>query len=162
MLGAKDAKVTIVEFSDFQCSHCARVYSVISQVLDSYEESQVRFVFRNFPLGGNQYSIDAAVAAEAAGKQGKYWDYCGLIYENQTKLDRESLISYAKELDLNIDEFEKAMESKTSKDAVLMDVSDGEKLGVAATPTFFINGVKHEGALSFDQFKEIIDSELKK
>lgn len=163
ILGAKDAKVTIVEFSDFQCPACGVAYPIVKQVLASYSKDQVRFVFRNFPLvSTHQYSLGAAMAAEAAGEQGKYWEYYSLLYENQKSLDRDSLISYATRLNLDINKFKKDMDSKSNKDIVMSDVSDGEKVGVNATPTFFINGTKHEGVLTFDQFKSIIDAELKK
>jgi len=163
ILGAKDAKVTIVEFSDFQCSACGAAYPIVKQILNSYTKNQVRFVFRNFPLTSvHQYSLGAAMAAEAAGEQGKYWEYYGLLYENQQSLDRDSLISYAVRLNLDINKFKKDMDSKSNKDIVMNDVSDGEKLGINATPTFFINGTKHEGVLTFDQFKTIVDAELKK
>jgi protein-disulfide isomerase len=163
ILGAKDAKVTIVEFSDFQCPACGAAYPIVKQVLASYTKDQIRFVFRNFPLTSvHQYALGAAMAAEAAGEQGKYWEYYSLLYENQQSLDRASLISYATRLNLDINKFKTDMDSKSNKDIVMSDVSDGEKVGIAATPTFFINGVKHEGVLTFDQFKTIIDSELKK
>jgi len=163
ILGAKDAKVTIVEFSDFQCPACGAAYPIVKQVLASYTKDQVRLVFRNFPLTSvHQYALGAAMAAEAAGEQGKYWEYYSLLYENQQSLDRDSLISYAVRLNLDINKFKKDMDSNSNKDIVMSDVSDGEKLGIAATPTFFIDGTKHEGVLTFDQFKSIIDAELKK
>ena len=163
VLGAKDAKVTVVEFFDFQCPPCGQAYPVVKQILNSYSKDQVRVVFRNFPISSaHQYALGAAMAAEAAGEQGKFYEYYSLLYEHQQNLDRDSLISYAEELKLDMNKFKKDMDSSSNKDIVMSDLADGEKLGVAATPTFFIDGVKHEGVLTFDQFKSLIDAELKK
>jgi protein-disulfide isomerase len=165
ILGSKDAKVTIVEFFDFQCPPCREVYPVVKQVLNSYSKDQIRLVFRNFPIvSAHQYALGAAMAAEAAGEQGKFYEYYSLLYEHQQNLDRDSLISYAEELKLDMDKFKKDMDSKANKDKVLADVSDGEKLGVNGTPTFFINGRKYnfEELPTYEQFKSMIDSELKK
>lgn len=161
VLGERNAKVQIVEFADYQCPACRLAQSIVKQVIASYSDKAV-FVYRHFPLiGTHQYSLEAAQASEAAGEQGKFWQYHDLLFENQEHLDHDSLISYAKRLNLDIKKFEEALNSGKYKDKVMADLTAGEQAGVDSTPTFFINGKKYVGVQSFDQFKSIIENELK-
>jgi len=160
VLGSEDAKVTVVEFSDFQCPACGAAHSVVKQVIKEYGD-KILFVYRHFPLlATHQYALKAAEAAEAAGEQGKFWEYHDILFANQDNLKTEDLKNYAKQIGLDVKKFNEALDSGKNKDKVLSDLDDGEKFGVASTPTFFINGQMHRGVLNLDQFKSEIDKSL--
>ena len=164
--GPKNAKVTIVEYGDFQCPACGAAHPTVKQVLAEYE-GKVQFVFRNFPLPMHKNAQIAAQAAEAAGEQGKFYEMHDLLYTNQGEWENSSkpldiYIKYAKELKLDEEKFKKAVESNKFKTKIENDVKDGYAVGVNATPTFFINGVKQEGGIQYQQFKEQIDEQLNK
>ena len=160
VLGSEDAKVTVVEFSDFQCPACGAAHSVVKQVIKEYGD-KILFVYRHFPLlATHQYALKAAEAAEAAGEQGKFWEYHDILFANQDNLKTEDLKNYAKQIGLDVKKFNEALDSGKNKDKVLSDLDDGEKFGVASTPTFFINGQMHRGVLNLDQFKSEIDKAL--
>jgi len=161
VLGERTAKVQIVEFADYQCPACRTAQPITKRVISSYGD-KIAFFYRHFPLiGTHQYSLEAAQAAEAAGEQGKFWEYHDLLFENQDHLDRNYLIEYAKRLNLDVKKFEDALKSGKYKDKVMADLSAGQQAGVDSTPTFFINGKKYVGAQTLDQFKNIIEDELK-
>ena len=160
VLGSEDAKVTIVEFSDFQCPACGAAHPVVKQVIKEYGD-KIFFVYRHFPLlATHQYALKAAEAAEAAGEQGKFWEYHDILFANQDNLKTEDLKNYAKQIGLDVKKFNEALDSGKHKDKVLSDLDDGEKFGVTSTPTFFINGQMHRGVLNLDQFKSEIDKAL--
>lgn len=164
--GAKESKVTIVEFGDFQCPACAAAHPVVNQVAREYE-GKVSFVFRNFPLAMHKNANIAAQAAEAAGAQGKFFEMHDELFSNQKDWENssnpmEQFSRYAADLKLDVDQFKADVESKKFEKKVEQDVNDGYAVGVSATPTFFINGVKQEGGLQYNDFKEIIDAELAK
>jgi protein-disulfide isomerase len=159
--GAKNAKVTIVEFSDFQCPFCGRVVPTIRQVEDTYK-GKVRLAFKHQPLPFHNNAQTAAEAAMAANEQGKFWEMHDKMFANQTALDRPSLEKYAEELHLNMARFKAALDSGKFKDRVQKDSAEGTKIGANGTPTFFINGNKVEGAQPFESFKTVIDAELAK
>lgn len=144
------AKVTIVEFGDFQCPACGAAHPVIEQILQDNKD-QVNFVFRNFPLSNiHANAIVSALAAEAAGEQGKYWEMHHKIYDTQDKWSESKtaidiFVDYAKELNLDVDKFKKAIEENKFKDKIEKDFADGQTIGVNVTPTFFVNGEKMEG-----------------
>lgn len=146
--GSASPKVTIVEFSDFQCPYCGDAEPVIKSVLAKYLED-VRFIYRHYPLiQAHQFAMDAAIAAEAAGKQGKFWQFHDILFENQPgstnpdSFKRDKLIEYAKNLGLNVDQFVKDFDSDSARQRVLTDRDEGDKIGINATPTFFANGEK--------------------
>ena len=162
VLGDKDAKVVIVEFSDFQCPACKAAHPIVKRVTSEYGK-KILFVYRHFPLiAAHQYALKAAEAAEAAGEQGKFWEYHDLLFANQENLKTENLKKYAEELGLDMNKFNEALDSGKFKDKVTSDMDDGENLGVSSTPTFFINEQMHKGVLPYDQFKGLIDKELAK
>jgi len=161
-LGRKDANVAIVEFSDFQCPACGSAHPIIKRITQEYED-KILFVYRHFPIiTAHKYALKAAEAAEAAGEQGKFWEYHDLLFENQESLKTQDLKRYAQELELDTAKFNEALDSGKFKDKVTTDMDDGEKLGVSSTPTFFINGQKNVGVLSYEKFKELIDKALEK
>ena len=139
--GDPSAAVRIVEFTDFQCSACGGMYPIVEEVLKSYG-NRVHFVLRNFPLTGiHAHALDAALAAEAAKAQGKYWEYIDLLFRNQTALDRESLKKYATQVGLDRKRFDAEFDSAKYEALVRKDIEEGEMYGIEGTPAFFINGV---------------------
>ncbi|MBS3051935.1 MAG: DsbA family protein [Candidatus Aenigmarchaeota archaeon] len=159
--GGADAKVTIVEFSDYQCPYCARAESVVEQIMETYG-NKVKFVYRDFPLPGHQFAQKAAEASECADDQGKFWEYHDLLFENQQSLSVGSLKNFAKALKLDSNKFDSCLDDGKYTQEVKKDLKDGAGYGVEGTPTFFINGIKLSGAVPFEQFRGIIDNELKK
>ena len=138
--GDVNAPVTIVEFTDFQCSACAMMYPVIEDAVKTYG-NRVRLVVRNFPLSMHQNARKAAEAASAAHAQGKFFEYIAILFKNQSALDNASLKKYASDLGLDRTRFDAALDSGQYATRVSHDVEEGEAYGVDATPTIFINGV---------------------
>ena len=139
--GDVNAPVTIVEFTDFQCSACGGMYPIVEDVLKSYG-NRVHFVMRNFPLTSvHANAFNAAQAAEAAKAQGKFWEYIDLLFKNQTTLDPDSLKKYATQVGLDRKRFDAEFDSAKYEQIVRKDIEDGEGYGIDSTPTFYINGV---------------------
>jgi protein-disulfide isomerase len=160
-LGSRDAKVTLVEFADFECSACIAGYPIVKQITKEYSD-KILFVYRHFPIiAGHPDSLKAAEASEAAGEQGKFWEYYDILFSSGGKLTVSDLKKYANELGLDISQFESVLDGDKYKDRVMADLADGEKLGVDSTPTFFINGKKYVGVQTYDQFKRVIEEDLK-
>ena len=169
MTGKAGAKVTIVEFGDFQCPACAAAHPIVKQALESYKDNEnVNFVFRNFPLDSIHPNAQiSAEAAEAAGAQGKYWEMHNLLYEKQADWSTnaaplETFVGYAQSLGLDVDKFRQSVSQRMATDIIKADYDDGQKIGVNSTPTFFINGVKEAKVLSLDELKAKIELELAK
>lgn len=170
--GDPKAPVTIVEFSDFQCPFCKRFYD---QVLPSLEKEyittgKVRLVFRDYPLEFHKNALPAAIAANCAGEQGKYWEVHDFLFENPNKLDTASILSSTVELNLNHEKFEQCVNDKTKETEINKDFQEGQLYGVRGTPSFFIGktednenemtGVYIRGAQPFQVFKTEIDKLL--
>jgi len=158
--GAKDALVTIVQFSDFQCPFCSRVEPTIDQVMKEYN-GKVRVAWRDLPLPFHPNALPAAIAARAAGEQGKFWEMHNKIFADQQHMDRETYEKYAGELGLNMGKFKAALDAQKGKEAIEADAAAGGKIGARGTPAFFINGKFLSGAQPFEAFKAKIDEELK-
>ena len=138
--GDVNAAVTVIEFTDFQCSACGAMYPIVEDVLKSYG-TRVRFVIRNFPLTqAHPNAFRAAQAAEAAKAQGKFWEYIDIMFKNQTALDVDSLKKYATQVGLDRKRFDAELDSGKHEPVLRRDIEDGEVYAVEATPTFFING----------------------
>ena len=164
--GPKEAKVTIVEFSDFECPACQAAQPALNKTLADYKDKSVRFVYREFPLPSHQYAFLAAEAAEAAGLQNKFWEMHDRLFAEFEKnpelvLSKDTLTGYAKDLELDTAKFALDLDSDSVRQRVLDDQNDGNKVGLSATPTFFINGTAFTGGLSVDQFAREIDFRLK-
>ena len=139
--GDVNSPVTVVEFTDFQCSACGGMYPIVEDVLKSYGP-RVHFVMRNFPLTTiHVNAYNAALAAEAAKAQGKFWEYIDLLFKNQTTLDRDSLKKYATQVGLDRKQFDADFDSSKYEPILRRDIEEGEGFGIESTPTFFINGV---------------------
>ncbi|MFY0523516.1 DsbA family protein [Archangium gephyra] len=159
--GPKNAPITIVAFSDFECPFCGRVLPTLKQIEDEYK-GKVRVAFKNQPLPFHANAKPAAAAALAANEQGKFWEYHDKLFQNQRALDRASLEKYAQELGLNMGQFKAALDSGKYDAQVTTDMNEATRLGVNGTPTFFINGRSVVGAQPVEAFKRIIDEELSK
>ncbi len=169
MTGNKDAKVTIVEFGDYQCPACATAHPIVKEVLNEYKDnSNVNFVFRNYPLDTIHPNAHiSSEAAEAAGSQGKYWQMHDILYERQTEWSElpdpmPAFEKYATEIGLDVDKFKTEVSSRRYSDVIAADTKDGNDATVNSTPTFFINGVKYNKVLSKDELKKIIEEDLAK
>jgi protein-disulfide isomerase len=138
-LGNCNAAITIVEFGDYQCPHCRHAHALIKHLMKD-KGTELHFVFRNFPLNeSHPYAFTAALAAEAAGKQGKFWEMHGLIYEHQDQLSPAFLLTLAQRLQLNNEQFGLDWQSDAGKNKVERDFESGVRSGVNGTPTFFLN-----------------------
>jgi protein-disulfide isomerase len=160
--GSQSAPVTVVMFSDFQCSACAATHPVLQKVVAEYPTDKIRLVVRNYPLTRiHANAFQAAVAANAANAQGKFFEYTEILYRSQDALDIESLKKYASEAGLNPSQFEIDLQSAKLADAVRKDMADGRTYGITSTPTIYVNGVKVR-VNTADGFREAIDKALKK
>jgi protein-disulfide isomerase len=159
--GPADAKITIVEFSDFECPYCSKAEETVGQVMKAYD-GKVRVVYRDFPLPFHPHAQKAAEAAQCAGDQGKYWDMHTKLFANQKALEVPALKGYAKELGLDQAKFDKCVDEGEKAKVVEANKKAGEKVGVTGTPAFFVNGYQLTGAQPFEEFKSIIDQELAK
>jgi protein-disulfide isomerase len=158
--GPTSAKVTVVEFGDFECPYCGEEEPVVSQMLKDYA-GRIRFAFKEFPLASiHPYAELAAEAALAAKAQGKFWPYHDALYANQTMLARSNLDAYAMTLSLDMTKFDDALDAGTFKSAVAADVAQGTSVGVEGTPTFFVNGIAVVGAVPYADLQSVIDREL--
>ncbi|MDQ1151767.1 protein-disulfide isomerase [Sphingobacterium zeae] len=145
ILGNGQADLTIVEYGDYQCPHCGKAHPVIKEMMAELG-SQIRFVFRNFPLSEmHPYAKSAALAAEAAALQGKFWEMHDAIFENQNSLNDQWLLDMAQQLDLDMDKFRSDLNDESIVDRVEGDFESGMMSGVNGTPTFFVNGQKFDG-----------------
>jgi protein-disulfide isomerase len=157
---AKHAKVTILEYSDFQCPFCGRVEPTIDQVMQNYGK-EVRVAFKQLPLSFHNNAHTAAEAALAAKAQGKFWEMHDIMFKNQTALDRPSLEKYAAQIGLNVDKFKADLDSGKWKQKVDAEEAEGNKIGAQGTPSFFVNGKPFVGAQPYDAFKAKIDDAIK-
>ncbi|HEX2679649.1 MAG TPA: DsbA family protein, partial [Polyangiales bacterium] len=162
--GAEDAAVTIVAVSDFQCPFCSRVEPTITQLMQDYK-GKLRVVWRNNPLPFHQNAMPAAETAMEAMAQGgsaKFWAMHDKLFANQQAIERSNLESYATELGLDAGKLKNALDNHTHKDQIEADQKLAATLGARGTPAFFINGRFLSGAQPIDEFKKIIDDELKR
>lgn len=143
MRGPKNAAVYLVEFSDFQCPACKLFAGTVDDLAQTYPD-KLLIVYRHFPLDQHPQSRKAAYAAEAAGKQGKFWEMAKLLFEHQDVFTDEKFMSFAKELGLDLSEFAKTLSDGSMMKKVQDDRQYGERIGIQATPTFFLNGVRLE------------------
>lgn len=148
--GPPDAPVQLVEFGDYECPFCGQAHHVVKALQETLRE-RLCFVFRNFPLAAlHPHAPLAAEAAEAAGGQGKFWPMHDMLFENQDALDPPDLMQYALALELDVDSFADDLRTHRYRDKVRRDIHSGAISGVNGTPTFFINGMRHDGSWDFD------------
>ncbi len=162
VLGEKDAPVTIIEFSDFECPFCKRFHDeTLPRIKEQYiRTGKVKFVYRDFPLPIHPNAQKAAEAAECADDQGQFWAYHDMLFENQQALGVAKLKEYAQDLGLDMEEFNDCLDSGKFADEVNADLEDGADAGVSGTPAFFIEGELVSGAQPFEAFARVIDAAL--
>jgi protein-disulfide isomerase len=161
--GPADAKVTIVEFSDFQCPFCEMFYTDTYQLIRKQYGDKIRFVYRQFPISSlHPYALGAALASECALEQGKFWEYHDTLFSNQSNLTKDALLKYADEVKIpDTKQFAQCLDSQKYLSKVQNDLREGAGYSVQGTPTFFINGNILVGAQPFANFAAAIDSELR-
>lgn len=163
--GGKDAAVTLVEYSDFQCPACGAYFPVVSGLHNTYGDA-LKIVYRNYPLTQVHANAQlAAQAAEAAGIQGKFFDMHGLLFQNQKAWSAEAdptatFIGYAASLDLDEAKFTTDLTSTVVKNNIRDDIRSGDASNISGTPTFFLNGIKIENPNGLEPFKVLIDAAL--
>lgn len=166
-LGKEDAKVTIVEFGDFQCPFCKRFFEgTEAQIRKEYVDTgKVKFYWRDFAFLGEE-SFDAAVAARCANDQGKFWAYHNLLFKNQKgenegQFNKENLKKWASQLKLDRKKFDKCLDSNAHRQVVDRENEEARRVGVNGTPTVFVNGEAVVGAVPFAEFRKVIEKSLK-
>jgi protein-disulfide isomerase len=155
--GRPDAAVTLIEYGDYQCPVCGAAYPIVNRVREVLSD-RLRFVYRHFPLSQiHPYAFHAAEAAEAAGAQGMFWQMHDMLFENQHALSDRDLLIYAKALYLDVDQFASDLASGTFAEKIREDFLGGVKSGVNGTPTFFINGVRHDASWDGNSLLDAIE-----
>jgi protein-disulfide isomerase len=148
--GSADARVTLVQYGDFECPYCGAAYPIVKQIQDRMG-SGLRFVFRHFPIPtSHPHAEQAAEAAEAAATQGKFWEMHDHLYENQRHLSEADLRTYAEALGLDVGLFDKELAEHAHVGRVHEDFMSGVRSGVNGTPTFFVNGLRHDDSYEFE------------
>ena len=160
MTGPANAPITIVEFSDFQCPYCTLATPQLQAVLKAYP-TQVRLIFKQFPLDIHSQAAFAAAAAVAAQKQGKFWPMHDALFASHADLRRPTVLAIASAIGLDVKRFEADVDSADVRKAVQRDLEDGSNVGVMSTPTIFIDGQHYNGAIRLDTLRPILDAELK-
>jgi protein-disulfide isomerase len=163
IMGGKNARVTIVEFSDFQCPFCARGANVMTEVKKKYGD-KVKVAFKNFPLPFHHHARSASTAGLCVHEQKAdlYWKMHDLMFEDQQGLEQDGLIAKARTLNIDMDKFTDCLTSGKFDAMIDQDIEQGQKLGVKSTPTFFVNGMMVTGAQPLEEFSKLIDQELSK
>lgn len=158
--GPANAKITIVEFSDFQCPFCVKAIPQLDALLKAFP-NDVRLVYKQFPLDTHSQAALASRASLAAHAQGKFWLLHDKMYANSRAINRQTVLDWAKEFGLDMPKFTKVFDAPETQAAVARDLADGSRAGVSATPTIYINGKKYQGALDLAKLSPIIANELK-
>ena len=160
VLGPATAPVTLVEYGDYECPFCGAAHKSVEQVLQVMG-NDLRFAFRHFPLSQiHPHAYQAAEAAEAAGAQGRFWEMHDLLFENQDRLGLRDLIGYAGALGLDLERFVTDLRGHAHAGRLREDFLSGVRSGVNGTPTFFVNGLRHDGGYDVEVLLEALRSEL--
>jgi protein-disulfide isomerase len=158
--GPENAPVTVVEYGDFECPHCGEAYYVVKELEQSLADT-ARFVFRHFPLSTIHPDAElAAEAAQAAAAQGQFWPMHDILFENQSALAGENLVEYASAIGLDVEKFVADVNENRFRSRVREQFMGGVRSGVNGTPTFFINGARHDGSYDADSLLSAIQSML--
>jgi protein-disulfide isomerase len=148
--GPADAAVTLVEYGDYECPYCGAAYPIVKE-LQARMGDRLRFVFRNFPIStSHPHAEQAAEAAEASAAQGRFWEMHDLLYENQTQLRDQDLHAYAEQLGIDVERFDKDLAEHVHAPRVHEDFMSGVRSGVNGTPSFYINGARHDDSYDFE------------
>ena len=158
--GPNDAPITLVEYGDFECPHCGQAHYQLQELEKAIGES-MRLVFREFPLTTvHPHAAQAAESAESAGAQRKFWPMHDMLFENQDALAEEDLLQYAAAIDLDVEQFARDLIQERFAPRVREHFMGGVRSGVNGTPTFFINGVRHDGGFDYQSLLEAINEQL--
>ena len=161
VLGPPNARVTVVEFSDFQCPYCAVAVVQLNAVLKAYP-NDVKLIFKQYPLEMHSQAALAAAAALAAQRQGKFWQLHDAMYADRTHLSRQNILAMAEKIGLDVKRFQQDWDSPSVKQALAKEQKEGDDLAVNGTPTIFIDGQRYNGDLALDALRPIIDKEIKR
>lgn len=155
--GPENAPVTLVEYGDYECPHCARAFTIVKR-LQKHFGKQLRFVFRNFPLTQAHPNAQAAAeTAEFAAAHGKFWEMHDLLFESQERLDPGLLLELTRKLELSVPALSMALEEGLFTERVSADFSGGVRSGVNGTPTFFLNGTRYDGSWEYPELLLVVD-----
>lgn len=156
-LGSLNALVTMVEYGDFECPHCAAAEPILERLIRDFEEN-ICFIYRHFPLVSLHPNAGiAAVASEAAALQGKFWEMHHALFANQYDLSSENVLAIARDIGIDLRKFLNDWEEESLLDRVHRDIDSGNKNGINGTPTIFINGILFEGVPSYDELREEVE-----
>jgi protein-disulfide isomerase len=158
-VGPEGAKVTVIEFSEFECPFCKKASYTLNSAKKEFGD-KVRFVFKHFPLNFHRNAQRAAEASVCANKQNKFFEYHDQLFENSKALAESDLITYAKKIGLDMKKFEECLKSDEIKKQVESDIEQGKKLGLRGVPAFFVNGAKFVGAIGYPELKEAIEEAM--
>ena len=151
VLGPAEARVTLVEYGDYECPYCGALHPVIEAARKAFG-GNLRFAFRHFPLrSSHPHALAAAKAAEAAGEQGRFWEMHDRLYQRQTELEDEDLLRHARKLGLDPARFERALAARTHEVRIREDLASAAQSGAGGTPSLFINGELYQGSLERDE-----------
>jgi protein-disulfide isomerase len=154
--GPDDALVTLLEYGDFECPYCGQAEAVVRELLSSSDDD-VRYVWRHLPLNDVHTSAQlAAEASEAAAAQGKFWEYYDALFAHQGTFSPQDLINYATQIGLDLDRFRDDLHHHEETPRVAEDVASADSSGVSGTPTFFVNGRRHQGAYDIDTLTSVV------
>jgi protein-disulfide isomerase len=157
--GADDAKVVVIEFSDFNCTYCGRfARDTLNPLMEKYQD-RVKFVYRDFPILA-QSSLTASLAAECANEQGKFWDYHNMLFNSQGQFARDFFIQQAEDMGMDVNAFTKCLDDQKYLDEIRNDAVTAQELGLRGTPGFFVNGKYISGAQPYQVFADAIEAEL--
>jgi len=158
--GNPDAECTLVEYGDYECPHCGHAYPIVKRIQKHFGK-RLRFVFRNFPLAEiHPHAESAAQSAEYAGAHGKFWEMHDGLFGNQEQLGGGLYLKLAQQFGLSPEELREAVEKRVYLERVKADFSGGVRSGVNGTPTFFINGKRHDGSFEYKELAAAIEEEL--
>jgi protein-disulfide isomerase len=158
--GPLDAKLTVVEYGDYQCPYCGQAFPIVEKLRAALGDS-MRFVFRNFPLSDmHPHAEAAAEVAEAVAQQGKFWEIHDALYENQRDLSDAALRRYIEEVGANVDDAMSAIKDGAPRARVEADFEGAIRSGANGTPTFFVNGVRYDGSWQYEPFFDFLTAEL--
>ena len=156
--GNKNAAITLVEYGDYQCPYCGQAYPILKEIQEYFGE-KLKFVFRNFPLQNiHPFAVPAAIAAESAAKQNKFWEMHDMLFENQANFHGNSFMEFAKLLDLDTTQFSNDSKSEAILQRIENDFESGIKSGVNGTPSLYINGLKYNGMVEVQELIGTINS----
>lgn len=159
--GPQSAPVTLVEFSDFQCPYCYKATKQLDSILKAYP-TQVKLIFKEFPLDMHSQAAQAARAAVAANQQGKFWEMYALMFAGRADLSRPALMAMAGKAGLDVKRFAADLDAPATKRVVDKDINDGDNAGVEGTPTIYVDGQRYNGSLDLAAIRPVIEAELKK